>query len=255
MAAPLTAFRMVRTCAAALVAAAFSSCAFGAPATLLREAYPTTRLGDRPETPLTGRYQMDDGGAFVLDRSTARPLLKFDDDPEIWALQPAPGPRGDTIYRNDLGEPMLRATRLGGMTVFTQRRPDGSAAALNGASAPLRIVQMSPQALFRTFYQASLRASRAAGRQIAFETREDADASTAAYFADAATVASEALVEVAGLHGGRAALSHITDVVVGEGAKAGAAVQKGVLTVTIVTGQGVFGRPSSRRIEKAAWGR
>src|SRR5580698_1073445 len=253
MAAPLTAFRIVLTCAAGLMAAALSSSAVAAPVSLLREAFPGTHLADKPGLPVTGRYQMDDGGAFVFDRSTTKALLKFDDDPEIWGLQPAPGPRGDTIYRNDLGEPMLRATRLGGLTVFTEKRPDGSAAALDGASAPLRIAQMTPQALFRTFYQASLKASRAAGRQIAFETKNDADSTTAAFFADAAQVASEAIVDIASRPGGKAGLSHITDVFIGLGAKPGAVLQNGVLTVTIVSGQGVFGRPSSRRIEKVAW--
>ena len=110
--------------------------------------------------PPVGLYRdnADNDPAFVLDRSTVKPLLKFDDDLEIWALQPAPGPRGDVIYRNDVGDPMVRATRLGGMTVFTPKRPDGSAAAFEGASAPLRVPPLSPQALFRIFYQASIRA-------------------------------------------------------------------------------------------------
>jgi hypothetical protein len=253
MAAPLTAFRIVLMCAAGLLAAAFSSSVTAAPVSLLREAY-TARVGsEKAGQPLTARYQMDEGGAFVFDRSTVKPLLKFDDDPEIWALQPAPGPRGDVIYRNDVGEPMVRATRLGGMTVFTPKRPDGSAAAFDGASPPLHVPSLSPQALFRAFYQASLRTSRAAGHQIGFETREDADAGTSAYLADAATVASEALVDIAALPGGKASLGHVNDVVVAQGPKPGAMLQKGVLTVTIVTSQGVFGRPSSRRIEKVAW--
>ena len=253
MAAPLTAFRIVLMCAAGLLAAAFSSSVAAAPVSLLREAYAARVGSERAGQPLTARYQMDEGGAFVFDRSTVKPLLKFDDDPEIWALQPAPGPRGDVIYRNDVGDPMVRATRLGGMTVFTPKRPDGSAAAFESASPPLRIPSLSPAGLFRIFYLATLRASRAAGHQIAFETLQDADPVSAAPVADAATVASEALVGIASLPGGKAGLGHVTDVVVAQGPKPGAALQKGVLTVTIVSSQGVFGRPSSRRIEKAAW--
>ena len=124
MAAPLTAFRIVLMCAAGLLAAAFSSSVVAAPVSLLREAYAARVSSEKAGQPLTARYQMDEGGAFVFDRSTVKPLLKFDDDPEIWALQPAPGPRGDVIYRNDVGEPMVRATRLGGMTVFTPKRPE-----------------------------------------------------------------------------------------------------------------------------------
>ena len=44
------------------------------------------------------RYRSEDGTGFIVDRSTARPLLRFDDSPEIWALSAARGPRGDMIY-------------------------------------------------------------------------------------------------------------------------------------------------------------
>lgn len=210
------------------------------------------RIGERSDAPVIGRYETDEGGAFVLDRSAPRPLLKFDDNPEIWVLQPAPGPRGDTIYRNDLGEPMLRATKLGGMTVFTPTRPDGSAAALDGSSSPLRVAALSAQGLFTRFYQASVRASRVAQHQVAFETGQDAEPATAAYLADAAMVASEALVDLAARPAGKALLARINDVVISQGVRPGAALQRGVLTVTIVPAQGVAGRPSSRRIERAA---
>jgi hypothetical protein len=254
MAAPLTAFRMVLTCAVGLSAAAIWSSAPSAPVSLMREAYTGAHLGgEKAGPPLTGRYQMDEGGDFVFDRSTVKPLLKFDDDPEIWALQPAPGPRGDVIYRNDVGDPMVRATRLGGMTVFTPKRPDGSAAAFESASPPLRIPSLSPAGLFRIFYLATLRASRAAGHQIAFETLQDADPVSAAPVADAATVASEALLAIAALPGGKAALGQVIDVRIAQGARPAVALQKGVLTITIVSSQGVFGRPSSRRIERVAW--
>ena len=181
----------------------------------------------------------------MFDRSTVKPLLKFDDELEIWVLEPAPGPRGDVIYRNDLGEPMLRATRLGGMTVFTEKRPDGSAAALDGISAPLRIASLNAGALYNHFYQMSVRASRAARHTIGFETAKDAEAATAGPMADAASVASEALLDIATRIDGRAVLSHVSDVLIAQGARPNVALQRGVLTVTIVPAQGVFGRPSS----------
>src|SRR5689334_4325157 len=132
MAAPATA-NLVLTCAVGLFAAALATYAPAAPAAplSLREALMGERAASgKAGPPVTARYETDEGSNFVFDRSAARPLLKFEDNPEIWVLQPAPGPRGDTIYRNDLGEPMVRATRIGGMTVFTERRPDSSPAAL-----------------------------------------------------------------------------------------------------------------------------
>jgi hypothetical protein len=260
MAAPLTAFRMVLTCAVGLSAWVLAlSCAqscLAAPISLAaHEAYAGGHMIDHPTAPLIGRYQIDAGGAFVLDRSAPKPMMKFDDAGEIWALQPAPGPRGDTIYRNDLGEPMLRSTRMGGMTVFTEKRPDGSAAAFDGASPPLRLPAVSPPQLYRLFYQASIKASRAAFHQIGFETGQDADSTSAAYVADAAAVASEALVEIGSLPNGRLSLAGITDVVITEGGKANVVLQHRVLTITIVIAEGIAGRPSSRRIEKVAYGR
>lgn len=253
MAAPSTALRVVLTCAAGLSAAVAGMGVHAAPFSW-REAL-SGRLGDKSEAPISARYETDEGGVFILDRSTPRPLLKFEDDPEIWVLQPAKGPRGDIIYRNDLGEEMLRATSLGGMTVFTERRPEGSAAALDGASSPLRIAALSPAGLFSRFYQASVRASRAAQHQVGFETREDAEPASAAYLADAAVVASEALIDMAAQPKGKAELARIVDVVIAQGARPAAFLQKGVLTVTIVPSEGVFGRPSSRRIERAAGAR
>jgi hypothetical protein len=249
MTAPLAAFHLVLTSAVVLSATTLASLVLAGPLSL------GAHLAPKSDSPPTGRYETDEGGIFIFDRSTPRPLLKFEDDPEIWVLQPAPGPRGDVIYRNDLGEEMLRATSLGGMTVFTEKRPDGSPAALDGASPPLRIAPLSPAALFSRFYQASVRASRAAQHQIEFETREDAEATTAAAIADAALVASEALADMSASPKGKALLARLADVVIAQGGKPNVAMQRGALVVTIVPAQGVFGRPSSRLIERAAGAR
>ena len=252
MAAPLTALRLILTCAVTLSWAALAPDSLAAGPMSWREALSGRNVGERPDPPVIGRYEMDEGGGFVLDRSTPRPLLKFEDSTEIWVLQPAPGPRGDTIYRNDLGEPMIRATKLGGMTVFTETRPDGSAAALDGASPPLRIAPLSPAALFNRFYQASVRASRAAQHQVTFENREDAEPATSALLADAAAVASQAVVEMASRPADKTLIARLVDVVIAQGPKPNVTMQKGVLTVTVVPTQGIAGRPSSRRIEKGA---
>ena len=124
MAALLAALRWVVTCAVGF-STALAPLAFGAPLSL-HDALTGGRLGGKSDQPVIARYETDEGAVFVLDRSSPHPLMKFEDDPEIWVLQAAHGPRGDVIYRNDLGEEMLRSTSLGGMTVFTERRPGGS---------------------------------------------------------------------------------------------------------------------------------
>ncbi|HWW27986.1 MAG TPA: DUF4908 domain-containing protein, partial [Caulobacter sp.] len=89
----------------------------------LRDAF----FGNRGETrkapaPPIARYVAETGDAFILDRAAPQPLLKFENSSEVWVLSPQPAPRGDTIYKNELGEPVLRASKLGGMTLFTRER-------------------------------------------------------------------------------------------------------------------------------------
>ena len=42
----------------------------------------------RNTSPPVARYVSQEGDVFVLDRSQNRPLLKFQDSPEVWALKP-----------------------------------------------------------------------------------------------------------------------------------------------------------------------
>ena len=212
----------------------------------LREAFsrrPSERVTTRPAV---ARYMTETGEGFILDRTNGQPLLKFDSSVEVMALQAHPGPRGDVIYKNDLGSPILRATRLGGLTVFTPDQPGGAAAALMGSTTPLRIATISPNALFQRLYQASAKASKAAQRLIPFEA--DATPGSSSLVADAASVAAEAIVRLSRRADGRRALAKLNKVTVVQGRKPSAAVQKGVARITISPADGWAGRPSSERI-------
>ncbi|MGA0605494.1 DUF4908 domain-containing protein [Phenylobacterium sp. VNQ135] len=208
--------------------------------------------GRHAASPPIARYVSEDGQTFVLDRTQGRPLLKFEDSPEVWALQPMPAPRGDVIYKNDLGEPVLRATRLGGVTLFTDQRPAGAAAALAGDGSPLRLAPLGPQALLERLAQASLRASRAARRPILFEA--EATPNSSALIADAATVTSVAVVRMSRRKDGRTMLSQFRKVLLVEGKKASAVIDDQVLRITVSPSQGLAGRPSSDRIIRVAAG-
>lgn len=199
--------------------------------------------------PPVARYVSEDGDVFTLDLSQGRPLLKFETSPEVWALQPHPAPRGDVIYKNDVGEPVLRATRLGGVTVFTDHRPDGEAAALAGAGPPLRLVPLGPQALLERLGQASLRASRAARHVILFDA--EATPASSAVIADAAVVVSVAVVRMSERPTGRKRLAGLRRVFLQEGRRGAAQVQQGTLKITVAPAQGLAGRPSSERISAA----
>lgn len=204
------------------------------------------RDGRDASAPPVAHYFSEDGDGFTLDRSQPKPLLKFDNSGEMWILLPQPAPHGDIIFRNDLGEPVLRVTRMGGMTLFTDLRPGGSAAALAGPAAPLRLPPLGPQALGDRLLAASARASRAARRLIPFDA--EATPVSAALIGDAAMVASEALVRMARRADARRLLDRILKVQLREGGKASAAINDGVLQVVVVPPQGLAGRPSSDRI-------
>ena len=206
----------------------------------------------RHETrPPVARYVAEEGDSFVLDLSGDTPMLKFEDSPEVWALQSQPAARGDVIYKNDIGEPMLRATRLGGLTLFTPERPGGAAAALEGQAPPLRpVAMMSPGQLLQRLAQASLRASRAAQRLVPFDA-PDVTAGAEAVYADAALVAADAIGQLARRADAHVTLARFGKVMVTQGRKPSVALQEHALHVTVAPKMGIAGRPSSEKIIRA----
>ena len=200
--------------------------------------------------PPVARYQIDTGGGFVLDRSGPRPMLRFDDSPEIWLLRSARGPRGDEILADELGAPMLRITRLGGVTVFTPRHPEGSAAGLAGGAAPLRLARVDAGALYQRLVMASARASRAAQRLIAFQAL-DVDARSADLIADAAVVAAEAVGQLAATPAGRQRLVRVARFDFTSAHAPDVRFEGGVIHIAVTPKAGPAGRPSSARILQA----
>jgi hypothetical protein len=207
-------------------------------------------------TPPVARYVGAEGQSFVLDRASGpQPLMKYDDSPEVWVLAPSPAPRGDTIYRNDLGSPVLRSTRLGGLTLFTDREPEGSPVAMEGEADDLQPPPgIPPGALLQKMIQASARASRAAQHLITFSA-PSVSPQSAPLFADAATIAAEALVRLARRADGRAFLAKLDKLIFLQGPKPDVTLAGPVMQIAVTPGKGYGGRPSSDKIAKAALGR
>lgn len=205
----------------------------------------------RAPAPPVARYVSGEGSRFVLDRSGNVVLMKFEDSQEVFALSTTQAPRGDVIYRNDLGEPVLRATRLGGLTLFYRARSGGTPAALDGAAASLKLAYLPPALLLQRLAQASVRASRAAQHLIEFDA-PDVVPGTQAVYADAAGVAAEAMVRMSKGVGGRSVLAKVKKIVLNNGRKGGASMRGGEIRIFINAEQGLAGRPSSDSIIMAA---
>ncbi len=201
----------------------------------------------RQPLPTVARFVVGDD-SFVLDRTRPQALLRFEDSQEIWLLSPAPAPRGDTIYRDDAGHLVLRATKLGGMTLFTPTRPDGAPAALQGEADEIRPpVVLSPGALFQHLAQDSIRAGRAAQRLVPFEAL-GVTPGAEPMFADAGAVAAEAIVRIARRGDGRELLSRVQKVRLTAGRRSDVRLRDGVMEIWLQPAAGIAGRPSSERI-------
>lgn len=204
--------------------------------------------------PATARFSTDDGGWFILDRSQKPAVLRFDEDPdEVWVVSPSRGPRGDILFKDDVGDVLLRVTKLGGVTVFTIRRPIGAAATLDGKAQPIHVLPMGLSGLYQRMVLATVHCTHTAHHLVAFEA-PDADARSAAALAEAAILAMDAVAAAAGRPQGRAAEVHLVRVLLIHGAKPGASLQHGVLTIQVSPGQGFSGHPSSARIAQVIAG-
>lgn len=210
-----------------------------------------------PKVPHLARFRIGTGDTFVVEISPTGPaFLKYDDSGEVWALSPTPAPRGDTIYKNDVGEAMLRTTRMGGLTVFTPERPDGMAAALFGSAPDLHDALINgPLALFKVLVQASVQATHAAGHKVVFEAKQ-LDAGAEPVFADAANLAAQAFYRVEHRGpAGRQALGRYNKVAFLNGRPPGVRVEGDEVRITVTPDLGFAGRPSSQRISQVLFRR
>ena len=199
--------------------------------------------------PVVARFNADRGDGFVLDRAAHIPLLRFDDSSEIFALFPTPGPRGDMIYKNDAGEPVLRVSRLGGVTLFTDDRPMGAAAYVVGQAGALRPTPpLGPNALFNVLAEASRRASHAAQHLILFDAPETTPSSEVV-FADAFSIAADAIVRMGAAGGhGRAVITRVMEVSFLPGRAPDVVAGGTRVEIVVAPDLGILGRPSSERI-------
>lgn len=207
-------------------------------------------FGDKSQpVPKVAHFTSEDGESFVFDASQSTPLLRFDGDDEVWCLTATQGPRGDIIYKNDVGEPVVKATRWGGMTLFTDERPTGDPAAVSGKAQPFSPDRVEPDQLFIHMARSARRASLAVAHLISFDA-PDVTPDTSSLYAEAVSVASDAIVAAAALSPSRHdPLDAIHEVQLVDGRPPSATVVKDTLVLKLDASRGTWGgHPSSKRI-------
>ena len=217
----------------------------------LREAM-FGKHADNNHTPIVAHFVSARGEGFVLDESQAgAPLLRFDGGDEVFQLTEKPGANGDLTFRNDVGEPVLKETRLGGVILFSGTHADiGEPAAVTGQASAFTPDHLNPAELWLHMAKSALRVTRASEHQVLFsgdlgEPHDD----IITLFAETASVTADALVQIASQGGNRHALDKLHEVYMIEGRPPGARMDNGVLTIKLDPSRGTWGgHPSSKRI-------
>lgn len=201
-----------------------------------------------PGLPQTGRYVSESGQGFVLDRSAATTLLRFDRSLETWALRPSAAPRGDVLYRNDAGELVLRVSSDGNLTLYTRRNPGGSPVSMEGPAESLTPPVLGPVQLFNLMARRSALVTQSLGRLVEINLSGQ---ESEALVVDALIVTTDAVVRMARSPSARGYLGRLRQITIVEGERASAVYARDELRITVDPSQGLAGRPSSARIVRA----
>ncbi len=206
---------------------------------------------DNNHMPIVGHFVSAHGAGFVFDESQAQPLLRFDGDDEVFQLTAQQGANGDTTFRNDIGEPVLKETRLGGVILFSGTHADiGEPAAVTGQASAFTPDHLNPAELWLHMAKSALRVTRASEHQVLFSgDLGDPHDDIITLFAETASVTADALVQIASQGSNRHALDKLHEVYMIEGRPPGARIDNGVLTIKLDPSRGTWGgHPSSKRI-------
>lgn len=198
--------------------------------------------------PPPGRYTSEAGQSFILDRAGSLTLLRFERSTETWALRPTSAPRGDTIYRNDAGEQVLRVTTAGGITLYSTRSPGGSPVSQTGGGVSLEPPNIGPVQMFNLMARRSGLVTDALGRLVIINVYGE---QSEALCIEALIVTTDAVVRIARSPTARPFLDRLRSITIVEGPRASVSYARGELRVVVDPSRGIAGRPSSARVIRA----
>ena len=204
----------------------------------------------RDEAPPAQHFATPDGATrFTLDRSGQVALMRFDGRPEVIALTPTPGPRGDEYLKSDTGRVMLRVSPVGSVTVYGGVSSDGLLASASGRAAQISMPALPSGGLTMKMAEVERGTGRAVGHPVSFETPAGGMLTSAAavgLVADAAERAAEGLAATKP--------ANVSRVIIQFGARPEARLEGASLRVTITPQLGYAGRPSAEAVKTALKG-
>jgi hypothetical protein len=112
------------------------SCATLAHAQDSQETLSAKLLADAMGNVKPGTYLAGDSVKFMLDSYGSRYLLRIVGDPEIYVLYPNRASLGGRVLKYDSGTTALSVAGWGGMTLYTDDKPQGLPAVRTGDSTP-----------------------------------------------------------------------------------------------------------------------
>jgi hypothetical protein len=222
----------------------------GAAAAQQQPAAPSTSMNQQarqaPNAGATRYTDMATDQSFVVEERGRGALMQFEGSKEVMPLQAVPAPRGDTVFKSDSGEVVLRKTEAGNMVSFIGNK-NGAPADVVGRAASLNAPAM-PASLDELRKQAAARLSKMAGHEVTIFGTAD--------FADSEQWAANALTNVeigvksANGPAGRVA-SKLTAVRLVRSKAPSAAFKDGELVLGVNPDQGYAGCPSSDALANA----
>jgi hypothetical protein len=199
----------------------------------------------------TGVYSAGDNIGFSLDLAGGKYLLRFDGNPETFALQADRVALGGRVLKYDTGATALRVSVWGGLTLYPDYAPGGLPATRTGDLSAPAAPTVSAADLETALRDEASHLAYVQHVTVRFSAPIAGDVARTQAF-DALTNIDGGIGRLVASPPGRAAFAkRIQTIKLAEGDHPAVSLSGRVLTVVFVPDLGAAGRPSSRAIAVA----
>lgn len=235
-----------------LAAVAIACVVAGAPG--LRAQISSPSLIAPQQIPRDGTYMVGDKTEFIIDHHGDQLRLRFSGSDEVFYLSSEAAPLGARVLKYDTGEPALRVTGWGGVTLYTAQEKTGAPAEYSDVVHNVDPLPVPAEGVKR--FAAGLAHELNSGGDLIIGFAADWDvlaqsAGIRELVCDAMRNTTYALEQVTSGPARNAIADHLHVVHIVERDRPSAVLRGGVLTVTVAPKMGEAGRPSSLAIAHA----